>query len=166
MEQVYDLKRLRIALALLRITLGLIILVTWFENLTKDLYTADGLAGFLNWLADPNGNGGKLVIYHDILDATVIPVAGVFATFQLITELAIGLGLLAGGFTRLLGLAAMLFFLNLFLAYIGGHEWIWTYVLLFMTTLAVTLGAAGRTWGIDSWIRRKQRLSKIVSIIT
>ena len=152
--------RLRTALALLRLTLGLIILTTWYDNLTKGLYSPDGLTGFLNWLSDPNGNGGTLDFYHAFLDAAIVPVAGVFAPFQMVAELAMGLGLLLGGLTRLFAIAAMFFFLNLILAYFGGQEWIWAYVLLFMVAMAVALGAAGRKWGIDRWLRQRQSLTR------
>lgn len=140
----------KLGLALLRITLGVIILVTWVDNLQKGLYTADGLQGFLNWLFDAqNGNGSSLTFYKTILDYTIIPAAGLFGVFQLATELLMGLGLLTGTLTRFFGLAAMAFFFNLFLSYFGGHEWIWTYVILFMSSLAITLGYAGRYWGVD-----------------
>ncbi|MEM7333346.1 MAG: hypothetical protein AAF490_14745 [Chloroflexota bacterium] len=138
-----------LGLALLRITLGLIITITWYDNLVKGLYTADGLSGFLNWLFDPNGNASSLTFYKAILDVTIIPAAAIFGVFQLVGELLMGLGLLSGSFTRFFGFAAMAFFFNLFLSYFGGHEWIWTYVILFMSSLTVTFGYAGRTLGVD-----------------
>jgi uncharacterized membrane protein YphA (DoxX/SURF4 family) len=145
------------AVALLRITLGVIILATWLENLQKGLYTGDGLTGFFNWLFDAqNGNASSLTFYKSFLDSVIIPMAGVFAVFQLVAELLMGVALLVGGFTRFFGLAAMLFFLNLFLAYFGGQEWIWVYVLLFMSSLAVTLSHAGRRWGLDQWLVQKR----------
>ena len=150
-----EMSRMRTALALLRITLGLIILVTWYDNLRKGLYTADGLTGFLNWLADPAGNGGSLAFYHTLVSATIVPIAGIFARLQMVAELIMGLALLLGGLTRLFGIAAMIFFFNLFLAYFGGEEWIWTYVLFLVVAAAVALGAAGRKWGIDGRLRQK-----------
>jgi len=155
MIQTSEKEQLRTAVALLRITLGIILLATWADNLNKGLYTADGLTDFLNWLADPNGNAGSFGLYHAFIDAAVIPIAGLFGPLQLIAELTMGLALLLGGLTRLFGLVAALFFFNLFLAYFGGHEWIWTYVLLFMSALTVTLGAAGRKWGIDYWLQQR-----------
>jgi uncharacterized membrane protein YphA (DoxX/SURF4 family) len=141
------------AVAVLRIILGVIILATWFENLNKGLYTAAGLTGFFNWLFDPqNGNGSSLSFYKAILDATVVPAAGAFAAFQMIAELIMGLALLLGVFSRFFGLTAMFFFANLLLSYFGGHEYIWTYVLLFTSALVVTLSHAGRKWGIDQWL--------------
>ena len=153
MTQNRETRQLRTAVALLRITLGTIILVTWYNNLRGGLYTADGLKGFFNWLFDTGGgNGSSLLIFKSYLDTAVVPIAAPFAIFQMIAELAMGVALLLGLFTRLFGLAAMFFFTNLFLSYFGGHEWIWTYVLLFMSALTITLGAAGRKWGVDSWL--------------
>jgi uncharacterized membrane protein YphA (DoxX/SURF4 family) len=146
-------EQLKTAVSLLRITLGVIILATWFNNLRDGLYTAEGLTGFFNWLFDAqNGNGSSLTVYKSFLDTAVVPIAGAFAIFQLVGELLLGLALLLGAFTRLFSLIGMFFFANLFLSYFGGHEWIWTYVILFMATLAVYLGYAGRKWGIDHWL--------------
>lgn len=151
MTEQKETRQLRTAVALLRITLGLILLVTWYDNLRGGLYSAEGLSGFFNWLFDgENGNGSSLLFFKAFLDGFVTPIAGPFAVFQMIAELIMGLALLTGFYTRLFGLAAMFFFANLFLSYFGGHEWIWTYVLLFMSALTITLGAAGRHWGIDS----------------
>jgi uncharacterized membrane protein YphA (DoxX/SURF4 family) len=145
------------AVALLRITLGIIILATWYDNLRSGLYTADGLTGFFNWLFDPqNGNGSSLGWYKGILDTAVIPIASLFAIFQLITEFIMGAALLLGILSRLFGLAAMLFFGNLFLAYFGGQEWIWVYVLLIVSAFVVVLAAAGRHWGVDRLLMKSR----------
>ncbi len=140
------------AVSLLRITLGIVILATWYGNLNKGLYTADGLTGFLNWLFSTDGNGSSLLFYKAFLDTAVIPVAGPFSAFQLVTELVLGIALTIGLFTRLAGVVAMFFFTNLFFSYFGGDEWIWLYVLLFMSALTITLAAAGRKWGVDQWL--------------
>jgi uncharacterized membrane protein YphA (DoxX/SURF4 family) len=153
MNQEEKINRYQQAVALLRATLGVIILVTWYDNLTKGLYTAEGLTGFFNWLFDAqNGNGSSLGFYKSILDAVIVPLAGPFAFFQMIAELLMGLALLLGGLTRFFGLAAVIFFTNLLLAYFGGQEWIWVYVLLIMSALTVTISQAGRRWGIDQWL--------------
>jgi len=157
MTQEKETKQMRTAVALLRITLGAIILATWYANLQKGLYTAEGLTGFFNWLFDPqNGNASSLTFYKSFLDATVVPAAGVFSTFQMVFELVMGSALLLGVFTRLFGLAAMVFFFNLILSYFGGNDWIWVYVLLFMSALTVALSLAGRHWGVDQWLLQKR----------
>ncbi|MCP4356403.1 MAG: DoxX family protein [Chloroflexi bacterium] len=153
MNQSKEIQQRLTAVALLRITLGIIILATWYQNLNDGLYTAEGLTGFFNWLFDAqNGNGSSLLFFKAFLDTAVVPIAGPFAIFQMIAEFIMGLALLLGLFSRLFGLIAMFFFTNLFLSYFGGHEWIWVYVLLFMSALTIVLGAAGRQWGLDQWL--------------
>ena len=128
--------------------------MTWFDNLDKGLYTADGLTAFLDGLFDENGNASSLTAYKSLLDTMVIPIAGVYGAFQLVVELVIGIGLLVGGLTRLFGLLAAAFFFNLFLSYFGGHEWIWTYVLLLASAIAVFVDYGGRRLGVDVWLAR------------
>jgi thiosulfate dehydrogenase [quinone] large subunit len=142
-----DAYRLRSTIALLRITLGVILLVTWWENLQKGLYQSNSFAGFINSLAA----GHPIAAYRTFLTNVVAANATIFATFQLITELGMGLALVLGFLTPLAGLGATVFFLNLFLAYLNPNtgEWIWTYVLLVVAALVVTLTRSGRAWGID-----------------
>ena len=136
--------------ALLRITLGLIILVTWYDNLQKGVYTADGMIGLFNYIFIDNGGGPAW--YQTLIQSTILQVPGAFAAFQMVAEFLLGLGLLVGGLTPLAGALATLFFFNLFLAYFGGSEWIWTYVLLTVSALTVTFTRAGRTLGLDQYL--------------
>lgn len=148
-----DTRQATLGIALLRITLGVIILATWRSNLVDDLYTSDGITGFLRWLSDgESGNASSFGAYHSFLDTVIIPNAGAVGALQLVVEFLIGLGLLLGLCTRLASVGALVFFLNLFLAYVGGHEWIWVYVLLFMSALTVFLGYGGRKLGLDQFV--------------
>ena len=145
--------RLRQAVAILRITLGVILVFAWFDNLQKDVYTADGIVGLFNYLF--NDNGGGPAFYRAIINGTILQVPGLFAIFQLIGELLLGLGLLVGLFTPLAAVGAALFFFNLFLAHLGGDAWIWTYVLLTVSALVTALAQSGRAWGLDSLVLRR-----------
>ncbi len=145
--------RLRQAVAILRITLGVILVFAWFDNLQKDVYTADGIIGLFNYLF--NENGGGPAFYRAIINGTILQVPGLFAVFQLVGELLLGLGLLVGLFTPLAAIGAALFFFNLFLAHLGGHAWIWTYVLLTVSALVTALTQSGRAWGLDSLLLRR-----------
>lgn len=141
-----------LGLAILRIALGVTILATWWGNVGDDFYSADGLRGFFDWAftpAEEGGNGSSLGIVESIIDGTVLQAPGLFGFLQTVMELLIGLGLLFGVFTRFFGFLALLFFGGLFLTYFGGEEWIWTYVILMAGALAVFLGRAGRTLGVD-----------------
>lgn len=137
------------AVPILRVTLGVILLVTWFDNLDKGLYTGDGLSGFISFLFAEDGNGSTLTAYESVLDAIVVPAAGFFGRLQMVVELAMAVSLILGLLTRLFSLLAVGFFASLFLAYFGGEEWIWTYVLLVAAALTVFLGAGGRRFGFD-----------------
>lgn len=149
-------RRGSIPVAILRITIGVIVLVTWYDNLSKDLYASDGFAGLINWLFSEDGNNSSLGFYESILDSIVVPNAGLFGGLQLIVELGIGIGLIAGLFTRAFSLAAAGFFFTLFLGYYGGNEWIWTYVLLLVSAVVVFLGYGGRKLGLDQWLTGKR----------
>jgi len=144
----------RTYLSALRILLGIILLVTWKENLDKGLYTPEGFRGFVEFLAD----GHPVEFYRSFLLGVMAPGAAVFAPFQMIAELGMGLALLTGTLTRLAGLGATLFFLNLFLSYLNPNpgEWIWTYVMLIALALVVTLGRAGLSWGVDALLLKRR----------
>ena len=143
-----------LGLAILRITLGVIILVTWFSNLDKDIYSGPGLEGIINWLFSEDGNNSSLGFYESLLDAVIVPIAELVSKVQLVVELGMGVGLILGLFTRFFSLTSVLFFTALFLGYFGGNEWIWTYVILASSALAVFLGYAGRSFGLDRLLAR------------
>ena len=145
--------RLRQAVAVLRITIGVILVATWYDNLREGIYTADGIVGLFNYIF--NDIGGGPAFYRAIINGTILQAPGLFAGFQLVAELLMGLALLFGLFTPLAAAGAALFFFNLFLAYLGGQEWIWTYVLLTVSALVVALSQAGRAWGLDSMLLRR-----------
>lgn len=148
-----------LGLAILRIVLGVIVLVAWFDNLGKDLYTGSGLEGFIDYLFSEEGNNSSLGFYESILDTLVVPASSIVSKFQLVVELGIGIGLILGAFTRFFSLAAVIFFITVFLGYFGGNEWIWTYVLLIAASLTVFLGYAGRTLGVDQFLAKTRGAS-------
>ena len=155
---VTEVQWLRGALALLRITLGVIVVVTWFSNLQKGIYTAQGITDLFthpDWGAFSHG-GGALLGYRSIIENTILQFPGLFAGFQMVAELLLGLGLLVGALTPLAGAGATLFFFNLFLTYFGNNqEWIWTYVLLTVSALVVTITLSGRQLGVDQFLLKK-----------
>ncbi len=138
---------LRSIIAILRVTVGIILLVTWYDNFTKGLYTADGITGLFGWIFGEVGGGSAA--YRAVINNTILQAPGLFAGFQLVAELLLGLGLTFGGLTTLAGWGSTFFFLNLFFAYQGGSEWIWTYVLLTAAALVLATTKSGRAFGLD-----------------
>ncbi len=145
-----DAAGLRRIVALLRITLGILVLATWLDNLNKGVYSAGGISGLFEYIFEENGGGAAF--YRALIGGTILQAPGVFGAFQLVAEFLLGAGLLLGAFTPLAGLGAALFFFNLLLAYWGGQEWIWTYILLTISAVVVALTRSGRVWGIDAWL--------------
>jgi uncharacterized membrane protein YphA (DoxX/SURF4 family) len=141
-------------LALLRILLGGIFLAVWTDNLMKGFYWPDGYASFLHGFT----RGASLGFYKDFIDNVVIPNAAYFSYTQLVVELVVmGLFLLAGFLTPVAGIVAAGYSLNLLLASLGNpSEWPGTYLLLIAVSLAVAVGQAGRTWGVDRLLARRR----------
>ncbi len=142
--------------SMLRITLGIIILATWLDNVRNDFYDGDNFEGFFNWAftPHPDGNGSSLTFFKSFLDATLLQNAELFGWAQTLGELTLGILVLLGIFTRAASLGAAAFFFGLFLTYFGGEEWIWTYVILVASSLTVFLNYGGRMLGVDQVIAK------------
>lgn len=141
--------------AVLRIALGLTVLFTWLDNIGKDFYDGANFPGFFSWAftpAEEGGNGSSLGFVESIVDSTLLAAPELFGWLLTLFELAIALCLLFGVFTRAASLAAIGFFVSLFLVYFGGEEWIWTYVLLTAGAFTVFMDWGGRTLGVDQAI--------------
>jgi len=146
-------RRMSMVLALLRILMGGMFVAVWAENLRKDLYTPDGYRDFVTDLAQQT----DITWYGDFILEFVAPNAAVFAYGQLVLELVVmGLFLLAGFLTPVSAVVSAGFSLNLLLASWGvPGEWQGTYVMMIAILLAVAVGQAGRTLGIDARLARK-----------
>ena len=145
--------RSQLMLACLRILMGAIFLAVWSDNLIKGYYSPGGWADFVQKYADTT----KVGIYGRVLNDVLIPNAAVFAYGQFAFELVVfGLFLVFGVFTPVAGLLAAGFQLNLLIATSGiPTEWPGTYIIMFALCLAVALGQAGRTLGVDARFAKK-----------
>ncbi|MFW9903559.1 MAG: DoxX family membrane protein [Candidatus Thorarchaeota archaeon] len=143
-------------LVLLRITLGLSFITTWFSNLTKGVFTTSGVdygfEGTIRYFID---NPEHISTPVDTLFIDYIfPNWIIFALGWMIVELLISLTLTFGVFTRagsiigagstiILGLGSL------------GVDWPWTYALLFIGCITCALVGAGRWYGFDYWLKDK-----------
>lgn len=138
--------------ALLRIVVGLMFVLTWLPNFLDGLYTVDGLLFFFTEEFPQSENA--LTFYANFIDGVILPMRHVFAPFQLVAELLMGLAILFGILTPLASLAGIFFLLNTMLATFG-HDWLWSYILP-ISILAVTLFThAGRALGVDAILFKK-----------
>jgi len=139
-------------ISVLRMMLGVMFISTWLSNLLKGFYTPEGLQVFFTEFYSQSEN--PLRWYAGFIEGVILPVRSVFAPFQLVTELLMGLALLAGAFTPFFSLAGIFFLVNTFLATLG-HDWIWSY-LIPIGILAVTLFTrAGRSLGVDAILLKR-----------
>ncbi len=139
-------------IALLRILVGLMFLLTWLPNFLDGLYTPDGLLIFFTEEFPQSEN--SLVFYANFIDGVILPIRNIFAPFQLVAEFLLGLAILVGAFTPLASIAGIFFLINTLLATFG-HDWLWSYILP-ISILAVTLFShAGRVIGVDAYLLKR-----------
>jgi uncharacterized membrane protein YphA (DoxX/SURF4 family) len=138
-------------LAALRILMGGIFVAVWSDNLAKGLYGARGYAHFIRHYADTT----PFHWYARLLSSVVIPHAAIFGRLQMVVELVVFGGFLLVGFlTPLAAVLAAGFFVAVLLGS-WAIDWQGTYVTMIAILLAVAIGQAGRTWGVDALLARR-----------
>ena len=138
------------ALAVVRVVLGLMLLSTFFENLHKGAYTPAGYKGVVDYYLK---SGSAPALWKGI-EALLAGNARIAAPLQAMTELGLGVLLIAGAATRLAGLVAGLFLLSLWISELGT-SWPWELALYVVAAFCVAYGRAGRTWGLDALLARR-----------
>jgi uncharacterized membrane protein YphA (DoxX/SURF4 family) len=142
--------RERRALAVLRVTLGLMFLWVFFENLGKGAYTPAGYKGVIDYYVK---NGHSPDAWKAIISVAAAN-ARIVAPLQAATELGFGVLLVAGAATRLVAAAAGAFLLTLWVSELGT-SWIWELAMPVVVAFSVAWGRAGRTWGVDALLVRR-----------
>ena len=137
-------------LALVRVTIGAMLVWVFFENLGKGLYTPAGYAGLINYY-----------IQHDHAPAVWKVVMGLAAShaaiaapLQAITEISLGILLVIGLLTRPAAFVAFLYLGSLWISE-WGTSWIWELLVPVLASLGLAIGSAGRRWGVDAWLSRR-----------
>jgi uncharacterized membrane protein YphA (DoxX/SURF4 family) len=138
------------ALAVLRLTLGAMFVWVFFENLSKGAYSPGGYKGVIDHYlkAGHAPSAWKAVM---TAAATNARVAG---PLQALTEASFGLLLLGGVATRVVATAAGAFLFTLWLSELGD-AWFWELATPIVVAFCVAWGRAGRTWGVDGQILRR-----------
>jgi thiosulfate dehydrogenase [quinone] large subunit len=140
----------RSLLALLRVYLGVILLITVAGKLTRTTPFSNEMLGFLQAMHSTSP------WYHQFLQRVVIPNATLFSVLVMAGELAAGIALLTGTVTRVGAAIAMFLFLNYMLA---KGRWFWSPdsedAAVFLIALVVLLGRAGRVAGVDGLLARR-----------
>ena len=145
----------RTGLALMRLTIGALLVWVFFENLGKGLYTATGYANLIHYYIQ---NGSAPALWKSVM-ASAAAHASMAAPLQAATEISLGVLLLVGLFTRPVAFVAFAYLTSLWISE-WGAGWIWELLVPVMVSLALAVGAAGRTWGLDAFLFRKRPNSR------
>jgi uncharacterized membrane protein YphA (DoxX/SURF4 family) len=137
-------------LAVLRLTLGVLFVWVFFENLGKDLYTPAGYAGLIHYYIE---KGTAPAAWKAVM-RFMADHAAVAAPAQAVIELGFGVLLVAGFATRLVGLAAFGWLTSLWVSE-WGTAWIWELLVPMVVAACVALGGAGRRLGLDAALARR-----------
>ena len=138
-------------LAIPRFAIGAMFVWVFFENLGKGLYTSAGYAGLINYYI----KSGKAPAAWKAVMALAAHNASMAAPAQGMTEISLGVLLLLGLFTRPAALVASAFLASLWLSE-WGTSWIWELLIPVLTSLGLSVGRAGRAWGVDAILARRR----------
>jgi uncharacterized membrane protein YphA (DoxX/SURF4 family) len=137
-------------LAIVRVTIGAMFVAVFFENLAKGLYTPAGYAGLINYYIKQSHSPA---VWKAVMGIAASH-AAMAAPLQAVTEISLGVLLLIGLLTRPGAFVAFLYLGSLWVSE-WGTAWIWELLVPLLAALAVAVGRAGRTWGIDALLVRR-----------
>lgn len=137
-------------LAIVRVTIGAMFVWVFFENLGKGLYTPAGYANLINHYIQ----AGHAPAAWKAVMGVMASHAAMAAPMQALAEIALGILLVVGLLTRPAALVACLYLASLWVSE-WGTAWIWELLVPVLASLALSVGRAGRGWGVDAWLARR-----------
>ena len=149
-RRVVDEPNARIGLAIVRLTIGAMFVWVFFENLGKGAYTPAGYAGVINYYI----KGSHSPAAWKAILGFMASHAAIAAPIQAMTEISLGVLLVIGLLTRPVAFVAFGFLASLWVSE-WGTSWIWELLVPVLSSLALSVGCAGRTWGVDGWLARR-----------
>lgn len=141
-------------LAVVRITIGAMFVWVFFENLGKGGYTTAGYAGVINYYIKSSHSPAA---WKWVMGLTASH-AAMAAPMQATMEISVGILLIFGLLTRPVAIVAFLFLSSLWLSEFGT-SWIWELLVPVLASLGLAIGRAGRAWGVDSLLARRNPAS-------
>ena len=137
-------------LAIVRVTIGAMLVWVFFENLGKGLYSPGGYAGLINYYIKASHSPAAWKAIMGLMASH----AAMAAPLQAIAEISLGILLVIGLLTRPVALAAFLYLGSLWISELGT-SWIWELLVPVLASLALVVGRAGRAWGADALLARR-----------
>ena len=137
-------------LALVRVTIGAMLVWVFFENLGKGLYTPAGYAGLINYYIKTSHSPA---VWKAVM-GLMANHAAMAAPMQAMTEISLGILLIVGLLTRPVAFVAFLYLASLWVSE-WGTAWIWELLVPVLASLALAVGRAGRRWGVDARLAQR-----------
>jgi uncharacterized membrane protein YphA (DoxX/SURF4 family) len=141
-------------LALVRVTVGAMLVWVFFENLGKGTYTTAGYAGVINYYIKTSHSPAIWKWVMGIMASH----AAMAAPLQAVAEISLGILLVIGLLTRPVALVAFLYLGSLWVSELGT-SWIWELLVPVVASLGLVVGRAGRAWGTDALLARRNPAS-------
>lgn len=141
-------------LAIVRVTIGVMFVSVFFENLGKGLYRPAGYASLINYYIR---QGHAPALWKAIMGLAASH-AAMAAPMQALTEISLGILLIIGLLTRPVAFVAFLYLGSLWMSE-WGTAWIWELLVPVLACLGLAVGRAGRKWGVDAWLSQRRSSS-------
>src|SRR5579864_6572658 len=137
-------------LAIVRLTIGSMLVWVFFENLGKGLYSPAGYAGLINYYLKASHAPGAWKAVMGLAASH----AALAAPMQALTEISLGILLVIGLLTRPAAFVAFLYLGSLWVSE-WGTSWIWELLVPVLASLGLAVGRAGRRLGADAWLAQR-----------
>jgi uncharacterized membrane protein YphA (DoxX/SURF4 family) len=127
----------------------------WFQGMLWKLPLP--VSGGLKYWLEQMGNRAAFAFHRELVTEFYLPYLHILNPIVFLAELTFAVSLILGFGVRLISSLAIIFVLHLWLGiYQPGSpaEWPWSYVFLAIVMLMFAIDAAGRSLGLDAWLRR------------
>jgi uncharacterized membrane protein YphA (DoxX/SURF4 family) len=140
-------------------------LATWFVRVLVGCMWFQGMlwklplpvSGGLKYWTEQMANRAAFEWHRELVTSVYLPYLYLFNPVIFLAEFTFAVSLILGLGVRLVSAFAVVFVLHLWLGiYRPGDpaEWPWSYIFLAMVMFMFALHAAGRSLGLDAWLRR------------
>jgi len=135
---------------LVRVLIG----IMWFQGMLwkLPLPVSDGL----QYWTEQESTSAAFEFHRMFMKDIVLPHMTIFGPIVFFAELVFAGSMILGLAVRLVGVLAIAYTLQLWLGLYGNSsEWPWTYIFLALLMFLFVVEAAGRSLGLDTWLRRQ-----------
>jgi uncharacterized membrane protein YphA (DoxX/SURF4 family) len=139
-----------LVLVILRVALGALFVSTFFENLGKGLYGAEGYAGLIRSYIR---YGHAPTVWKQVMGLAAAH-AAIAGPLQAVLEASLGISLILGFFSRPAALVAFGLLTGLWVSELG-IGWIWELLVPMVVAAALTLGPSSQRAAVDVALARR-----------